>query len=92
MLKRGEKAIMKGQILPLTTISPGRTVILVAITGGLGLRQRLTDMGLKEGVKFRLVHSLRPGPCIVNFGGTRLVLGHGMAQKILVRSVRLGEE
>lgn len=76
---------MTKQILPLTMVRPGKTVTLAAVSGGLGLRRRLTDMGLKEGVKFRLVHSLRPGPCIVNFGGTRLVLGHGMAQKILVK-------
>ena len=78
---------MKGQILPLTMIRPGKTVMLVAISGGLGLRRRLTDMGLNEGVKFRIVQSLRPGPCIVAFGGTRLAVGHGMAQKILVREV-----
>ncbi len=78
---------MTKQILPLTMIRSGTSVALVAISGGLGLRRRLTDMGLKEGVKFRLVHSLRPGPCIIAFGGTRLALGHGMAQKILVKGV-----
>ncbi len=78
---------MTKQIFPLTMIHPGASVILVAVSGGLGLRRRLTDMGLKEGVKFKVVHSLRPGPCIIAFGETRLVLGHGMAQKILVKEV-----
>jgi len=78
---------MKGQIVPLTVIRPGKSVELVAITGGLGLRRRLNDMGFNEGIKFKLMHSLRPGPCIIYFAGTRLVLGHGMAQKILVKEI-----
>jgi len=78
---------MKGELLPLTMVVPDREVTLISIAGGRGLRARLTDMGLNEGMKLKVLHSHRPGPCIVLAGNTRLVLGHGMAQKILVREV-----
>ncbi len=68
----------------LTMVTPGKEVTLVSITGGRGLRAKLTDMGLNEGMQIKVLHSHRPGPCVILAGNTRLVLGHGMAQKILV--------
>ncbi|MEW6686612.1 MAG: FeoA family protein [Candidatus Edwardsbacteria bacterium] len=79
---------MKRELLPLSLVSPGKEVTLVAIHGGRGLRARLTDMGLNEGIKLRVLHSHHSGPCIILIGNTRLVLGHGMASKILVQPVR----
>ncbi len=79
--------IMKDKILPLTMIKPGKQVKLIAISGGTGLRGRLNDMGLNEGINFKLLHSYHSGPCIVYFNGTRLVLGQGMANKILVEEI-----
>ncbi len=76
---------MEGALLPLSLVPPGKEVTLVAIHGGRGLRARLTDMGLNEGVKLRVLHSHRTGPCIVLIGNARLMLGHGMAQKVMVR-------
>ncbi len=78
---------MSKQIFPLSLAVPGKEVILVSIAGGRGLRARLTDMGLNEGIKLKVLHSHRSGPCIILLGNTRLVLGHGMAQKILVEEV-----
>ena len=78
---------MKGQILPLTKVPRDREVELVAITSGRGLRMRLTEMGLNEGVKLRVIHSHLPGPCLIAVDNERLVLGYGMAQKILVKEI-----
>jgi len=61
---------------PLTMVSPGREVILVSVEGGWRLRRRLTDMGLNEGMKFKVLQSHRPG------------LGYGMANRVLVQPVR----
>lgn len=76
---------MKGQFLPLSMVHFHKQVTLIAITGGRGLRKRLTDMGLNKGTKLKVIHSSRVGPCIVSVGNSRLVLGRGMAQKILVK-------
>ncbi len=76
---------MKEQILPLSKVAPGEEVTLIFIAGGKGLRARLTDMGLNEGARLKILHSQIPGPCIILVDNTRLVLGQGMAQKILVK-------
>jgi len=81
---------MNGEILPLTMIPPGKEVTLIAIRGGRGLRRRLTDMGMNEGIRLRVIQTQPPGPCIIAVGNTRLVLGHGMAQKIMVQPVSGG--
>jgi len=78
---------MANAVLPLTMILPGKEVILISIEGGWGLRRKLTDMGLNEGMKFKILHSHMPGPCIILVGNTRLVLGYGMAQRVLVGEV-----
>lgn len=76
---------MSKPVLPLLMISPGKEVVLVSLGGGLNFRRRLTDMGLAEGVRFKVLHSQGPGQCIVRVGNTRLAIGYGMAQKIIVR-------
>ena len=76
---------MEKPILPLTMARINRDLVLVSIEGGWGLRRRLSDMGLAEGMKFRVLHIHRPGPCIVLAGNTRLVLGYGMAHRIMVK-------
>lgn len=74
-------------LLPLSLVSPGKEVILISIFEGRGLRARLTAMGLNEGARLKVLHSHHPGPCIILVGNTRLILGHGMAQKILVKEI-----
>ena len=70
--------------MPLTMINEGRIVILREILGGMGIRRRLTDMGLRPGSRIRIVSNSRCGPFVVGIGETRLMLGRGMAQKIMV--------
>jgi len=76
---------MTKEVLPLTMVSPGKEVILISIEAGWGLRRRLIDMGLREGMRFKILHAHQPGPSIILVGDTRLVLGYGMAHKILVK-------
>ena len=76
---------MKAPPVPLTFIEPDREVTLVAVHGGRGLRRRLTDMGLNEGMSLRVVQAQATGPCVIAVGDTRLMLGHGMAKKIFVQ-------
>ncbi|TET88551.1 MAG: ferrous iron transport protein A [Dehalococcoidia bacterium] len=75
---------MAGQPMPLAMASPGEVVQVVAVRAGWGLQRRLADMGLLPGVNIRVINSQMPGPVIIDLRGSRLVLGHGVAQKILV--------
>ncbi len=71
----------------LSNISPDTEVILVNIIGGHAMRRRLTDMGLIERVRFKVFQSHPSGPCVLILNKTRLVIGKGMAQKIIVREI-----
>lgn len=78
---------MIGPPMPLAMASPGRVVQLVDIRAGRGLTRRLADMGLTPGVNIRVINSQMPGPVVIDFRGSRLVLGHGVAHKIFVIGV-----
>ena len=73
--------------MPLTMVHEGHEVILCEILGGMGIRRRLTDMGLRPGSRIRIVSNSRGGPFVIGIGDMCLMLGHGMAQKIMVRDI-----
>jgi len=73
------------QLMPLAMVSPGEVVQVVRVKAGWGLQRRLADMGLTPGVAITVLNRQMPGPIIIDLRGSRLVLGYGMAQKILVR-------
>lgn len=72
---------------PLTDIPAGETVYVVAVQAGLGLQSRLAAMGIFPGTAIQVVQrpSIFKGPFIVRRGESRLMLGYGMAEKMLVR-------
>lgn len=75
---------MSGKSLPLAMINPYEEVTVAEIRGGRGLVQRLADMGLTPGIKLKVINSQMPGPILIDLRGSRLVLGHGVALKIMV--------
>ena len=70
--------------IPLAMVNSNETTTVVSVRAGWGLTRRLADMGLIPGTKLRVINRQKSGPIIVDVRGSRLVLGHGMAQKILV--------
>jgi Fe2+ transport system protein FeoA len=66
--------------------APGEDVRLIEIHGGQQLRQRLADLGLNTGMATRVVHAGNGG-LILDIKGSRLVIGFGMALKIMVEPV-----
>lgn len=70
--------------LPLTMAAPGEWLTLVEIIAKNGLRHRLTELGLIPGVEFQVLQS-QGGPLLLAIHNSRLALGRGMAQKILVK-------
>jgi ferrous iron transport protein A len=73
-----------GATMPLAMATPGELVRIVGIRGGLGLGRRLADMGLVPGTDVRIMSGGRPGPVLLEARGTKLAIGHGVAQKIMV--------
>jgi len=75
---------MRGKYLPLAMINPSEEVTVAEIRGGRGLVQRLADMGLTPGTRLKVINSQMPGPILIDLRGSRLVLGHGVALKVMV--------
>ncbi|MEM3550984.1 MAG: FeoA family protein [Candidatus Bathyarchaeia archaeon] len=78
--------------LPLTSLREGEAGVITSIrTGhgrggfGRGFERRLMDMGLTPGTEVLVVKSAPfHGPLEVSVRGSRLALGRGMAERILV--------
>ncbi|MBI9043209.1 MAG: ferrous iron transport protein A [Anaerolineaceae bacterium] len=71
-------------MIPLTMVSPNENMLIINIRGGNRSRKRLADLGLYQGISIQVLNSQMQGPLIVLVKNSRLVLGRGMAQKIMV--------
>jgi len=63
---------------PLSTVEEGKTVKLLKIEAGRGLKSRLASMGILPNV------NTHPGPFVVTVKDSKLMLGRGVANKLLV--------
>jgi Fe2+ transport system protein FeoA len=68
----------------LSSIDTEKKVTLIAITGGRGIKSKLYSMGLVPGVKLTVLNRNGTGPVMVAVKDSRLAIGHGMAEKIIV--------
>ena len=74
------------KVKPLSTIRAGQIVKLAGIEAGRGLNSRLAAMGLLPNVEITVINNGHPGPFIISVKGSRMMLGRGMADKIMVSS------
>ena len=75
---------MTGQGMPLAMARPGELLRVIGVRAGWGLQRRLADMGLTPGVEIRVINSQMPGPVLIDVRGSRVALGRGVAQKVMV--------
>lgn len=69
----------------LTEMEDGQSGIIVSILGSRILIKRLADLGLTSGTWIKVIRrTLFSGPVQVEVCGSRLVLGKGLASKIIV--------
>lgn len=71
--------------MPLSEIGEGTFCVVKMINGGRGFVRRLAEMGVSSGTELRVIRGR--GPMIVEARGHRLVIGHGMVDRILVEPV-----
>ena len=83
--------VVQERILLKDTIDDAK-VKLVKVDAGQTLKARLAAMGLLPGAELRVINNGHPGPIVVDFKGSRIVLGRGMAGKILVKAERIVNE
>lgn len=71
-------------IMPLAMAKEGEKVIIKEMTGGKHARSRLASMGLRPGDLLEIINNNGQGRLIVAHKYTRLAMGRGIAQKIMV--------
>jgi Fe2+ transport system protein FeoA len=72
------------QLKPLSKVRAGETVKLASINAGQGLNNRLASMGLVPNVEITVVKSRHPGPFVISVKDSKMMLGRGIAHKIMV--------
>ena len=69
---------------PLSKVRAGETVKLAGIEAGRGLHSRLASMGLVSNVAITVVSNSETGPFVISVKNSKMMLGRGMAHKIMV--------
>ena len=73
------------KLVTLRQMQSGQSGKVVQVQGGMGLANRLSALGVRPGKKITKVSSmLMRGPVTVQSGNTRMAIGFGMANKIIV--------
>lgn len=73
--------------IPLLNIKTGQKVKLIRVDAGEDLKSRLAALGMVPNVQITIINKGRPGPFVVSFKGSRIALGRGMTEKIMVRPI-----
>jgi len=69
----------------LAQLLPGQSAKVISVEGGRGLKQRLQNLGIREGAVIKKERGMFAfGPIIVKAGSTQIALGRGMASKVVV--------
>jgi Fur family ferric uptake transcriptional regulator len=74
-------------LYPLDAAKRGERVVIRDFVGGATARLRLLTMGLRIDDEIEVVTNLSPGQIVVAVDYKRLVIGHGLARKIVVSPV-----
>ena len=69
---------------PLSNLPPGQTGIVVKISGGNEFLSRMLALGLSPGAEVTVLQNHIHGPILTCVRESRLALGRGEAQKILL--------
>ena len=82
--------IVLDDVRPLSTVPRGETVEMVRAAAGRRANHRLLEMGLTPGVSIQVLQN-DGGPLLLAVRGSRLAIGRGMAQKIMVSNSQTTE-
>jgi len=80
--------MVSAALVPLSKVAEGESVTVVEMGGGRWFKQRLVSMGVSVGstVKVLRANNSIGGPTLIAIGQTRLAIGRGMAERIMVRT------
>lgn len=71
-------------IVSLAKLDTNQSGKVVEFTAGPRLVRRLEEMGIRVGKKVTKISGMPlRGPVVIQVGGTRIAIGHGMAMKVM---------
>jgi len=73
----------------LSNAKDGSTWVFISADGGMGVIRKLTDMGLIPGEKIKILHNSGQGQVKILVKGSKVALGHALAEKIVVKEEKL---
>ena len=69
----------------LVDMGVNKIAMVKAIEGGLDIVKKLESMGIRPGKSIKKISShFWRGPVTIMVGKTKIAIGHGMAQKIII--------
>lgn len=74
-----------GDGVPLSALRTGEEGVITGLLGGRSLRSRMVSLGMTPGAAVTVLQNFGHGPLIVRVRDTRVALGRGEAEKVLVR-------
>lgn len=80
------------QLQPLCDIAPGCRARVQQILGGKELHRKLLSLGLRVGSDISLLQHRNRGVVVATHAGTRLALGVGIAEKLLMQLLPAGSD
>jgi len=72
-------------MMPLAMCEEGAEVDIHCVNCGHGIKRRLCDLGLYDNTKIKVIKNDISGPIIIQVKDSKLVIGRGQANKIMVR-------
>jgi Fe2+ transport system protein FeoA len=73
---------VSARVQPLASFAPGQGAIIMALTGGRKLQERLAALGLFPGQRLTVCQN-HGSSLVIRFNDNSLALGRGVSQKIL---------
>ena len=73
----------------LSTVPSGESVQIERMKGGHQFLSRLASLGFTPGARLRVLRNHGRGPIIVCLRDTRVALGRGEAEKILIKPLKV---
>lgn len=74
----------EGNLFALWRAKAGDSVRVRRFRGGAGMTARLAEMGVLPGAVLKVVRAEHQGPVVVEIRGGKVIIGHGMAERIIV--------
>lgn len=72
--------------VPLTNLIEGQSAVIVSIKAGRKAAKRISDLGLTPETQIKVLRKVPfLGPLEIESRGSKLIIGRGIAAKILVR-------